>query len=102
MKPALRSRPALERLVKGDFHLMTNARLCKVAEKEVEVTFLYGGDPRFIAADIVIPVFHNRSECSLKDELNEFSGNILVAGDAGSPRHLKGAIHDGFRAGSMV
>ena len=102
MEPALRSRPALERLSRGDFHLLTRARLCEVSEKEVEVKFLYGGDSRFISADIVIPVFHNRSECSLIDELEDFSGNILVVGDAGSPRFLKGAIHDGFRAGSMV
>jgi 2,4-dienoyl-CoA reductase-like NADH-dependent reductase (Old Yellow Enzyme family)/thioredoxin reductase len=102
MEPALRSNPALERLSKGDFNLITRAQLCKVNEKNVEVKYLYGGDSLFIPADIVIPVFHNKPEASLKNRLLDFSGDIYVVGDAKSPRFLKAAIHDGYRAGSMV
>jgi 2,4-dienoyl-CoA reductase-like NADH-dependent reductase (Old Yellow Enzyme family)/thioredoxin reductase len=102
MEPALRSYPALERLSKGDFNLMTRAQLCQVKEKKVEVKYLYGGDRFFVPADIVIPVFHNKPESSLKDGLGDFPGDIHVVGDAKSPRFLKAAIHDGYRAGSMV
>ncbi len=102
MNLALRSRPTLERLSKGDFNLITRAQLCRVNEKYVEVTFLYGDKSQFIPADIVVPVFHNRPECSLKNELDDFPGYVLVVGDANSPRFLKGAVHDGHIAGSII
>ncbi len=102
MEPALRSRPALERLAKADFNLITRAQLCQVNEKDVEIKYLYGGNSRFITADIVIPVFHNKPENLLLKKLDDFSGDIFVVGDANSPRFLKSAIHDGYRAGSMV
>ncbi|MFO7962322.1 MAG: FAD-dependent oxidoreductase [Desulfobacterales bacterium] len=102
MHTALRANAALERLSKGDFNLMTRGRLCEINEKSVEVKYLYGDESLLIPTDVVIPVFHYKPDCSLKEELVDFSGDMLVVGDALSPRFLKGAIHDGYRAGMSI
>jgi 2,4-dienoyl-CoA reductase-like NADH-dependent reductase (Old Yellow Enzyme family) len=102
MEPALRAHPALERLSRGRFHLITRAILCEVFERDAEIQYIYGGTPLKVPAELVIFISHNRPDHSLREALWDYPGEVLVVGDANSPRFLNAAIREGYMAGSSI
>lgn len=102
MDPALRAQPALERLSRGRFRLITRALLCEVFERDAELHHVHGGPTCKVPAELVVFISHNRPEDSLREALREFPGEVFVVGDANSPRFLQAAIQEGFLAGSTL
>ena len=98
LEPSLSAEPALERLAKGDFRLLTSARLVSVDTDGAKVAYRYGGDAFSLPCDHVVFVSHNVCHRDLADELSDWSGEVTVVGDALSPRYLQTAIAEGWSA----
>ncbi len=98
LEPSLSVDPALERLAKGDFRVMTRAKLVSVAKDCATVGYRYGGKPVEVEADTVVFISHNLPNRELLDELQDFSGQVIAVGDVKSPRYLQIAIREGHMA----
>jgi 2,4-dienoyl-CoA reductase-like NADH-dependent reductase (Old Yellow Enzyme family) len=98
LEPALSADPALERLAKGDFRLMTYARLVAVEERQARLVQRFGGPEVQVPADTVVFVSHNACNRELLDALAGWSGRVIAAGDVQSPRYLQTAIREGHLA----
>ena len=102
METALIAEPALQRLYKGKFKLMTRAHLLEIAEREVTVEFLDGGSKQILPAETVVLVSRNMPDNQLYRDLSGYEGELFIIGDANSPRFLKNAISEGFHVGSTI
>jgi len=98
LETSLSSEPALQRLAKGDFRLITYATLVQVGEQSVTVRQRFGGEPSIVPADTVVFVSHNAANHELVDELAGGAIPVIAVGDARSPRFLKTAIREGHLA----
>jgi 2,4-dienoyl-CoA reductase-like NADH-dependent reductase (Old Yellow Enzyme family)/thioredoxin reductase len=92
--------PALRRFRRHDFQLHTRCRAAEVRRGEVDLRHIDGGEPFTAPADLVVFVSANRSETALPDALGDLGAEVAVVGDALSPRGLRTAIGEGFRAGA--
>lgn len=95
---SLSAEPALQRLAKGDFRLITYARLESVGAASARIGLRYGGKAEDVEADTVVVVGHNVGNRDLVDELGDTGAKILIVGDAKSPRYLQTAIREGHLA----
>jgi len=102
MEASFTIQPALERLGKHDFSLMTRTRLIGVRTDEVDVVSIFDAKVQTLDADLVVLVTPNRPRRALYDELSRESVRCLIAGDAMSPRFLEVAIAEGNAAGRAV
>jgi 2,4-dienoyl-CoA reductase-like NADH-dependent reductase (Old Yellow Enzyme family) len=94
--------PALERLGKGDFRLITHGRIVAVEERMTHVSCIYARDPIDVLADTVVFVSHNAPNRGLLDELSGFPKPVLAVGDVRSPRFLQTAIREGHLAARSI
>ncbi len=99
---SLSTEPALERLAKGDFRLMTYASLLNVEERHATLVFRYGGASIDVLADTVVFVSHNAPNRDLLDTLDGFTGMVIPVGDVRSPRYLQTAIREGHLAARSI
>ena len=102
LEVSLSSIPALERLARGDFELITYSRLVAVEDKSVSIEARFGGPVRSIEADTIVWVAHNRSNRDLVDELAATPIPTVAVGDARSPRFLQTAIREGHMAARSI
>ncbi len=102
LEPSLSVDPALERLAKGDFRVMTRAKLVSVAKERATVAYRYGGAPVEVEADTVVFISHNLPNRELLDELQDFGGQVIAVGDVKSPRYLQIAIREGHLAARNI
>lgn len=93
--------PALERFYQlGEFEILTRHQLLEIQPKECVVRPKQAGQnqTRTIPADTVVLVTHNLPLRGLYDELRECQANLVIVGDAKSPRDVQAAIAEGHRA----
>lgn len=102
LEPSLSSEPALERLARGRFRLITYARLDAVRDAIAVVGTRYGAGTEEVPADTVVFVSHNRSTRALVEGLSGWGGQVQVVGDARSPRYLQTAIREGHLAARSI
>jgi 2,4-dienoyl-CoA reductase-like NADH-dependent reductase (Old Yellow Enzyme family)/pyruvate/2-oxoglutarate dehydrogenase complex dihydrolipoamide dehydrogenase (E3) component len=95
VKSSLSSVPALERLSKGNFRLITYGKLLNIGTNEAEVTHRYGGSPFTVPGDTVVFISHNLPNRELLDAEIDLGVEILPVGDVRSPRFLQTAIREG-------
>ena len=98
LETSLTSEPALQRLAKGEFRLLTRHKIVAIENDTVSISPTYASKTERIPAGLVVLVSLNRPNRDLVDELEEFDPPLLVVGDAQSPRFLMTAIHEGHRA----
>jgi 2,4-dienoyl-CoA reductase-like NADH-dependent reductase (Old Yellow Enzyme family) len=101
LEASLSSEPALERLAKGDFRLVTYGRLLGVTAEGATIGLRYGGDFD-VAADTIVFVSHNAPNRVLIDELSGWSGQVIAVGDVLSPRYMQTAIREGHLAARVI
>ena len=104
VESALMVEPALERLALSDFAPLLRHRAVRIEPDGVVVAPVYmpaGEGERRIAADLVVLVTANRPERTLADELAG-KVEVVMAGDAWSPRYLQQVIRDGHLAGARI
>jgi 2,4-dienoyl-CoA reductase-like NADH-dependent reductase (Old Yellow Enzyme family)/thioredoxin reductase len=103
LEPALMVDPALARMqARGNFTLIPRAHVTAVEDASLAVELLAGGEALEIPAETVVFVTHNRSRRELFEALQEYDAEVLVAGDANTPRFVEHAIRDGHRVGRSV
>jgi thioredoxin reductase len=106
VESALMTTPALQRLSRGDFKLLTRTRAIAVEADGVVVgpTYLPKGSNQTakVPADTVVFVSANHANRSLYDELVAAGVNARVVGDANAPRFIPTAIREGNVAGAAV
>ena len=104
VESALMVEPALERLALGDFVPLLRHRAVRIEADAVVVAPVYmpaGEGERRLPADLVVLVTANRPERTLADELTG-RVEVVMAGDAYSPRYLQQVIRDGHLAGARI
>jgi len=102
LEASLSAEPALERLARHDFSLMTYAHVTAVNANATRVEYRYGGDPVDVPADVVVFVSHNASNRALGEALDGWPGSVTLVGDARSPRYLQTAIREGHLAARAI
>jgi len=102
LEGALMPAPALERLSKGDFRLLTRARLLSVGDGVALIAHVYGGAPFEVPAETVVFVSHNAPNTDLAGELEGYAGQVLTIGSARSPRFIEDAIREGHLAARNI
>jgi NADPH-dependent 2,4-dienoyl-CoA reductase/sulfur reductase-like enzyme len=107
MDISMRVEPALRRLRKREFVLVTRGRLHAIGTNSCEIGYLEGGPTQTVPADTVVLVTYNEAQDTIFRELGggtratrEF--DLKVVGDAQSPRDLLVAIREGHMAGRFV
>jgi hypothetical protein len=55
-----------------------------------------------VESDTVVFVSHNRCNRELIDDLKDWSGRLIAAGDVRSPRYLQTAIREGHMAARQL
>ncbi|MDX1580002.1 MAG: FAD-dependent oxidoreductase [Alphaproteobacteria bacterium] len=98
METALVPKPALERLNKGDFTLITRGALHKIGETTAEISDLSGGGHREISAETVVLVTLNRPNSDLAADIEAMGIPVSVVGDAKHPDYLPHAFATGHMA----
>jgi 2,4-dienoyl-CoA reductase-like NADH-dependent reductase (Old Yellow Enzyme family) len=98
LKSSLSSAPALERLSKGNFRLVTYGKLLSIGTRETEIAHRYGGPSFLTSADTVVFISHNQPNRELLDILMPIGVEIIPVGDVRSPRFLQTAIREGHLA----
>lgn len=93
-----RVEPTLERLLKGDFTVKTRQQLVEIKEGESILKPLQGDRPEAVAADVVVMVLARDPLNELEEELRGKVPELVVVGDAMSPRDLQAAVREGHRA----
>jgi 2,4-dienoyl-CoA reductase-like NADH-dependent reductase (Old Yellow Enzyme family)/thioredoxin reductase len=100
----VRTGPALRRLRRGDFTLVTGGRLVSIDKASCEIGYLDGEQVWRIDADTVVLVTYNESQNQLFRDLGGAGGVKLpfalhLIGDANAPRDLLMAMREGHLAG---
>ena len=98
LKSSLSAGPALERLSKGDFRLVTYGKLLRIGARDAEIAHRYGGESFLTPADTVVFISHNQPNRELLDSVMPLNVEILPVGDVRSPRFLQTAIREGHLA----
>jgi hypothetical protein len=102
LEASLSAEPALERLAKGDFRLITYARLAEINEGKAIIAHRYGGAPMEVDADTIVFVSHNMGNRDVLDGLADWAGQVIAVGDVRSPRYLQTAIREGHLAARNI
>jgi 2,4-dienoyl-CoA reductase-like NADH-dependent reductase (Old Yellow Enzyme family) len=95
LEHSLSARPALERLAKGNFRLITYARLEQIHDCTAVVSHRYGGPAFEVEANTIVFVAHNVANRELADAIAHGPAKVHLVGDARSPRYLQTAIREG-------
>lgn len=91
--------PALERLYGlGDFRVLERSTIREITASECLVGPLQSKRSEVVPANHVVLVTHNEPSRSLYDELFRELPNVILVGDAKSPRDIQAAIQDGHLA----
>jgi hypothetical protein len=98
LEPSFSAEPAVQRLAMGSFRLITYARLDSIEQGCSSLSQRFGGPSIRVDSDTVVFVSHNRCNRELIDGLQDWSGQLLAAGDVRSPRYLQTAIREGHMA----
>lgn len=104
VESALMVEPALERLALSDFVPLLRHRAVRIETDAVIVAPVYaaaGESERRIDADLVVLVTANRPMRSIAEGLDGRI-EVVMAGDALSPRYLQQVIRDGHLAGARI
>jgi thioredoxin reductase len=102
----VRTGPALRRLRKGDFTLVTGGRLVSIAKDSSEIGYLDGDQTWRVPAETVVLVTYNDAQNSLYRDLGgggkrpDFA--LHLVGDANAPRDLLMAMREGHLAGRNI
>jgi len=102
LEPSVSAAPALARLAKGDFTVLTRARLNAITPERATLAYHYSDQPIEVPADTVILVSHNRPHRELHDQLEERGIPATLVGDALSPRYLQSAIREAHLAARAI
>jgi NADPH-dependent 2,4-dienoyl-CoA reductase/sulfur reductase-like enzyme len=102
METALATRPALERLNRGQFTLLTRATLERIDAQTSAIGSLDGGPTQTVDAETVVLVTLNRPNDSLAAALAKLGIDCTVVGDARHPEFLPAAFSTGHLAGRSV
>ena len=102
METALATRPALERLNRGQFSLVTRATLERIDAETAIVGSLDGGPTQSVHAETVVLVTLNQPNDSLAEALASRGIDCEVIGDARHPDFLPAAFSTGHLAGRTV
>ncbi len=102
MEAALATRPALERLNRGQFTLLTRATLERIDAQTSAIGSLDGGPTQTVDAETVVLVTLNRPNDSLAAALANLGIDCTVVGDARHPEILPAAFSTGHLAGRSV
>ncbi len=102
LEASLSAMPALERLAKGDFRLLTYMRLDTIGSDTAVLSPRFGGESVTVPADTLVFVSHNASNRELTTGLETYEGQVISVGDARSPRYLQTAIREGHLAGRGI
>ena len=105
MAMTFRLEPALQRLNKGTFDLVTRARIVEVGSNFVRYVPLQGEREVTVAADSMVYVADNHPLNEIYDSLigdKPVKFKLKRIGDALSPRDLQAAIAEGHMAGRFV
>jgi 2,4-dienoyl-CoA reductase-like NADH-dependent reductase (Old Yellow Enzyme family)/thioredoxin reductase len=97
-----RATPALERLLKGEFELLTRHHLVEVRPGECSVRPLQSTKLRTVPADLVIMVQPGEPLRDVYNELQNTVASLSIIGDAATPRDVQFAISDGHMAGRFI
>ena len=107
MDISMRVEPALRRLRKREFVLVTRGCLYAIGKRSCEIGYLEGGPTQTVSADTVVLVTYNQAQDTIFRELGggtrakkEF--DLKIVGDAHSPRDLLVAIREGHMAGRFI
>ncbi len=93
-----RAEPALERLQRGDFRLLTRMHLVEITTSECLLRPLQGVKIERVPADLVVLVQPRESLGELYRELLGKVRSVVRVGDAFAPRDLQVAIREGHMA----
>ena len=98
LEPSFSAEPALQRLARGSFRLISYARLDSTGQGRSTLSQRFGGPSIRIKSDTVVFVSHNQCNRELIDDLQDWSGRLIAVGDVRSPRYLQTAIREGHLA----
>lgn len=98
LESSLSAEPALQRLAKGRFRLISYARLDSTEQGHSTLSQRFGGPSIHVESDTVVFVSHNRCNRELLDHLQDWSDRLIAVGDVRSPRYLQTAIREGHMA----
>lgn len=96
--PTGRSGPALERLYKGDFQILTRHQIVSIGANSCAIKPIHADKTKIreIPADTVVLVTPNEPQTEIVEALRAaHKSNVYVIGDAKAPRDLQVAIADG-------
>lgn len=107
MELAARHEPALRRLRKGDFTLVTRGLLAEIRPGVCGVRFLDAETLFEVPADTVVLVTHNQPQTAIYRALRDAKKagrdfTLKIVGDAHAPRDLMAAIREGHMAGRFL
>jgi hypothetical protein len=95
--------PSLEFLYGGNFELRVRHHLVEVGARHCVVRPLQGARTEEVPADVVVLVTPNQPNREIHDELiHDGSQNLLLVGDARSPRDMYVAISEGHHAARNI
>ncbi len=97
-----RAEPALERLYRGNFSLLTRQHLFAVRPGECDLRPLQGERIETVAANLVVLVQPRSPLHALHDELVGRVATVVRVGDALAPRDLQAAIREGHMAARSI
>ena len=107
VEPALMTTPALERLSRGKFRVMTRTRAVALERDGVVVAPIHTALDstnalELLAADTVVFVSANQANREIADAIAGQGKSVQVIGDANSPRFIQNCIKEGRLAGAAV
>lgn len=97
LEVSLSAEPALQRLARGNFKLITYAKVMAITPEGVSIGQRFGGADELFEADTIVWVGHNRANRALTEEIR-LPVPVITVGDARSPRFLQTAIREGHLA----
>lgn len=103
MEHSFTALPALERLSAGNrFRELTRHKLIAIKPGLVTLSAAYNEHHYDVSADTVVLISYNRPNRELAGELEDYPGEVMLVGDALSPRYLMLAIREGHMAGRSI
>jgi 2,4-dienoyl-CoA reductase-like NADH-dependent reductase (Old Yellow Enzyme family)/thioredoxin reductase len=97
-----RAEPALERLQRGRFRLLTRMQLLEVRANDSVLRPLQGNTREIVPAELVVLVLARSPLAGLYQELRGTVPRLVLVGDALSPRDLQAAIREGHMAARNI
>jgi 2,4-dienoyl-CoA reductase-like NADH-dependent reductase (Old Yellow Enzyme family) len=93
-----RASPALDRINKGRFKLLTRMHLTEVRQGECELTALHGDVRETVPADTVVLILSREPMPAFYQELRDAHIDFVLVGDAKAPRDFQAAVREGHLA----